>query len=72
MEYTLHVSHNCGITYYPTDTSADLDELVKKGDEEYKGLRWHIEDEVGEQHSICKIHADILITMMKINKAKGE
>lgn len=68
MEYILHVSHNCGITYCPVATSTDLDELVKMGDEEYKGLRWYIEDESEEAHSICKIHADILITMMKLNQ----
>ena len=72
MKYTLHVSHDCGTYYCPTFTSTDLDELIKMGDEEYKGLRWYIEDEGGETHSICKIHADILITMMKLSKKEAQ
>ena len=69
LEYTLFVSYDCGSSYCPEITSSDLDELqeqAKTYDEQ--GLRWTIEDDNGDYHGICNIHAGIFAMMAVINK----
>lgn len=68
LEYTLHVSYDCGSSYCPEFTSSNLEE-VKKEAETYdeQGLRWSIEDQDGNPQSLCTIHAEILATMAVIN-----
>jgi hypothetical protein len=73
MTYTLVVSHNCGISYYPEQSSENLDDLRPKMKElDKQMLRWCI-DKDGEQivddlSCVCAIHKGIFEFLEKENK----
>ena len=60
--YTIHVSHNCGVSYKPAHSAETLEELeeeMQKLDESW--LRWYV-DKNGEDDfsATCAIHKGIV------------
>lgn len=67
--YTLKVSHDAGYTYRDYGQSGNLEELEAQGKKyDDEGLRWVIEDGVGDIVAASLIHKQIIDFMQKVNQ----
>jgi hypothetical protein len=68
--FTLFVSHNCGLTYFPECEAETLDELRPRMAElDESMLRWYLKKDEDFFDEACAIHKGILAFMAQVNES---